>query len=335
MKHTIKRLLAGGVAVICAITVQGNVVLAEQGVNSVADSKLVQNMVVKDIYEQCENKLASLTARSATRDEKVDVLYDTCELLEKAGVQSQVVASDNYEAVQTQLNVDFEELGLQPEYTYLVIEGDAMSNNPGVQPYSSTSASFSYTYNGKTYSLKYLTIKAADDPAYEKADDADLLTSTSQTLIKNCLNTAIITYISSASQVLGTVASICGLDISDFASGRSATLTLNGGANWTRVYTLVYSSADNSWMRGSCVEYVDTYSYMSGMYYSASTNRMESVARNDKRTTKFSAHYNDSDWRQRNAVIYVLNGNGCDYDTVGDVAFYYGDIKKITLRENF
>lgn len=334
MKH-IKRFIAGGMSVICAITIQGNVALAEQRVSPVVDNKLIQDMSVYAIYEQCENKLANLTAKAAPLDEKVDVLYDTCELLENVGVQSHVVAPNNYKVMQAQLNVDFEELGLQPEYTYLVIEGDVMSNNQGVQPYSSTSASFSYTYNGKTYSLKYLTIKAADDPAYEKVDDADLLTSASQTLIKNCLNTAISTYISSVSQVLGTVASICGLDISDFASGRSATLTLNGGANWTRVYTLVYSSADSNWMRGSCVEYVDTYSYMSGMYYSASTNRMESVERNDKRTTKFSDHYNDFDWRKRNAVIYVLSGNGCDYDTVGDVSFYYGDTKKITLRENF
>lgn len=335
MKYTVKNLIASVMAMTCMATMQGNVVLAQQETPYAENNVAEVDMDACTIYKQCGSELVSLTAKAASTEEKRDVLYHTCELLEDAGVQSYVVESGNYEVIQEQLGVDFQDLGLRPEYTYLVIDGDMGADHKGIQPYSSESSAFSYTYNGKTYSLKYLTITAADDPAYEKADDADLLTSSSQELINNCLNTAIITYISSVSYAMGTVASICGLDISDFASGHSATLRLNGGANWNRVFTLVYSSADGGWMRGSSVEWVDTYSYMSGIYYDASTNRMESVERNEKRATRYSEYFSDYDWRKRNAVIYVINANGCNYDEVGSVSFYYGNSKKITLREDF
>ena len=149
------------------------------------------------------------------------------------------------------------------------------------------------------------------------------------------MNTAISAYISAIYAPLGTVASLCGLNISNFANGQQATLNLNGGANWTRIYTLVYNENSEMWYMGSCVESVYVYSYMSGIYYDAATIKMKSVEKNEQESTKYSSYYSDLDWRKRNAVIYMLNLNGCRYDSVGDVSFYYGNIKTITLIENF
>lgn len=182
--------------------------------------------------------------------------------------------------------------------------------------------------------MRYFTITAADDPAYGKASSLNVLSSNSQTLIKNCLDTAISTYIYAVSSGLGTVASICGLSVSNFSTSQTSTLSMNGGTNWTREYIQVWSDYDNLWLFGSCVEYVTASSYMSGQYYSASQNKYVAVPNNTKSTTKYSSKYNDSTWRKERAVFGCLN-LWIQYDLVGDVEYRYGGSTKITHRESF
>lgn len=284
-----------------------------------------------EIYSSCAEELLMCELAEGSNEDKKQILQEKCLQLNEEGIKSYIIDSNNYEFMQEKLNTDFKELGLDSQYTYLITENSSTENNTR----STTSSEFSYTYNGTSYRMKYLTITAADDPAFAKSSGVNVLKSTSRTLLENCLNTAINAYISAIYAPLGTVASICGLNISNFASGQQSTLNLNGAANWTRVYTLVYSENSAMWYRGSCVESVYVYSCMSGTYYDAATNTMKSVPQNEQGSTKYSSYYSDFEWRKRNAVIYMLNLNGCRYDSVGDVSFYYGNVKKITLIENF
>lgn len=128
--------------------------------------------------------------------------------------------------------------------------GEDGINSSNATSRMTTGSTFTYTYNNVTYSMRYCTVTAADDSAFSKASYCDLLTSSSETLIQNCLDIAISAYLSAVSAPLGTVASICGLSIGDFAPAKSATLGLNCGTNWTRVYTQVYSTYDGAWMNG-------------------------------------------------------------------------------------
>lgn len=229
-----------------------------------------------------------------------------------------------YHDVEDILDTDFGEIELKPQYSYIV----ALQGNAGNE--------YTYTYGGTVYTLRDMTITAADDPAMGKSSYVNVLKSSSQTLIENCLNTAISAYIFAISYPLGTVASICGLNISNFGYGNVAesTMGLNCYTNWTREFTQVWSEYDNAWLYASCVEYVKAFSYMSGTYYDAALNEGTSVPESRSSKTVYSSHYNNRTWRKQNAVIGYLNA--CiQYDTVGDVQYKYGGKVKVTHRENF
>ena len=186
--------------------------------------------------------------------------------------------------------------------------------------------------------MRYLYVYANDveaDPDFAQASDASVLNSNSLTIINNCLNTAISAYLSSISPALGTVASICGLSINVFGTTQNSTMRLNGGTNWSRVYTQVYSTYDQLWVSGSSVEYVRATSFMSGLYYSAAQNRMVPVPTDESYSTVYSTNYNDYSWRKNTAVQRYLSSLPCMKDMTGSVSYYYGNSLKFTHYENF
>lgn len=257
---------------------------------------------------------------------------ETVQKLNLAGFEAYNVTPYNYNFVEETLNTDFETLGMDSQNSYIIVvngEDDGVPN-----PASTTGSSFNYTYNGKTYKLRYLTITAADDSDYGKASTVNVLKSASKTLITNCLNTAISVYISSISNTLGIISSICGLDISKINTSQTMTLNMNCGSNWTRVYTQVYSDYDSIWETGSSVEYVRTSSYMSGQYYSSSSNKYVSVPQNSKSNTTYSSKYSDTNWRKQQAVLGFLS-SVIKWNTTGSVQYKYGGTTKVTHSENF
>lgn len=251
--------------------------------------------------------------------------------LNNDGYEAYVVNAYNYEEIEQRLNSNLSLMGIEPEGTYLIVYGNDEDNRQ-ISPMASE---FSYTYNGKSYRLRYCYVTAADNGSYSQASTCDLLKSTSKTVITNCLNTAINAYISAVCAPLGTVASICGLDISKIAPNKEVTLNMNCGSNWTRIFTEVYNTYDQQWQAGSSVEYVKYKSYMSGYYYNAATNAMEQVPGNESTGVKYSKYYNDYTWRNQKAAIAATNGSGCTYDVTGAVTYYYGNSLKATHSENF
>lgn len=254
---------------------------------------------------------------------------ETVDKLNECGYEAYDVNPQTYEAVEDKLQTDLSQIGLNKDGSYIIISGNENSD----KPYSSASNGFSYTYNGVSYTLRYLTVTAADDRMYGKASTVNVLQSASRDLIVRCLDTAIVAAISSVNKPLGTVASICGLSIGNFNTSQTATLNLNCGSNWTRIYTQVWSPNDG-WLFGSMVEYVNANSYMSGMYYSASQNKYVAVPQNAKSATQYSSHYSNTEWRKERAVMSYL-GAGFQYDYIGPVKYSYGGSVKVTHAENF
>ena len=266
-------------------------------------------------------------------DQELELLGEaTVQQLSSIGYEAYNINNQTYYELENELNCSFDQLGMSPEYHYIiVISGEAAQESRETR--STPSSPFTYTYGGTTYTMRYLTVTAADDPAMGKASSINVLQSSTQTIIQNCLNTMIYAYIDSVSSFLGTVASICGLDISDFGTGQ-ATMYYNCGTNWTRVYTQVWSSYDNRWQYGSCVEYTNLFSYMSGTYYDAHINQYKSVPTDETRRIKYSSNYSSLAWRKQNAVIGFLYSS-IQYDCTGDMQYYYGDSLVATHYENF
>ena len=297
-----------------------------------------EESVVQEILEEYHEKLHLATnGNSKARDvEKESSLkYETIEKLTQEGYVAYDVNKDTFKKTEEMLNTNFETLNLKEEYSYiLILDGGLSQTEAGNSSRSSAGTAFDYTYNGVTYRMRYLTVTAADDPAYSKASSVNLLKSKVKTAIQNCLDTAIIAAISAASKTLGTVASICGLSISNFGTVEKSILDLYGGSNWTRVFTQVYDNSLSQWMNGSCVEYVTTLSYISGMYYSASSNSYVSIPQNAVSKIQYSPEYSDTTWRKQKAVD-GFNMYWTQYDTTGSVKYKYGGTVKITHNENF
>ena len=289
--------------------------------------------ILNDYYDAVNAQENQLSAASSYQNEN-SIQEETVALLNEEGFEAYSVNDDTYASVQDTLDTDLKELGVDSEYSYIIVVDAAGEGNGNAQTRASYGGSFNYTYNGTTYSLRRLTVFASDDPKMNKQSTADLLKSASTNLIENCLNTAIYAYIDFLSGPLhmGTVASICGLGIGNFRNGQSATLTLTGATVWTREYTQVWSSYDQKWISGSSVEYVQSKSSITASYYDAYSNTPQIVTRPSSRTS-YSKHWNTT-WRNQYAVVGYLN-SFLQYGTVGNVKYSYGGTVKITHYENF
>lgn len=281
-----------------------------------------------DYYSDSEN---TRNVQMSDGEKAENFLNEYGQVINESGYVPYIIYNDNYEEMQEELHTDFNELALNEDGTYLILLSCDDNNVK-----RTTSNSFNYTYNGNTYSLRYLTVTAAEASyGYTKTGSCDLLQTSSKTLIENCLNTAVLAYISTLSGTLGTIASMCGLKITNFASSQQATLYLHGAADWTRIYTQVYSSYYNQWLSGSCIEYVIVKSYVSGFYYSSATNSQQSIDKIEKVNTLYSSQYSNPEWKKSQAVISFINSNGCNHNLTGDVRFTYNGSTKITLSEDF
>lgn len=254
--------------------------------------------------------------------------------LQDAGFEAYDVTGSTFNQVEQILCTDLHEIGLCEDYSYIIVlSGETPSNASARDAYGATPGTpFDYTYNGTTYSLRYMTVMASHVPAYGMASTVNLLESKSQTIINNCLNTSITLYLDAVASPLGTVASLLGLDISDFAPAQTATLNLNAATNWTRVFTQV-QDYDGSWVYGSCVEFARYTYYLSGHYYDAATNAYKSVPANEGGSVKYSDRYHDHTWRKVKAIesLYGLQS----YNSTGPIKYYYGGVVKITHNLNY
>ena len=257
--------------------------------------------------------------------------------LKSAGYEAYDVNPSTYSALEQTLQTDFDAINLDPDGSYLIVisgeenqsgtrsddDGDVIDEN-----------SFTYTYGGVTYTMRYLIVTADSDPLYKKDTSVDLLKSKVQTVIENCLNTAINLVVSEVSTFLGIVSSICGLSIFDIDTSETATLTFYAGTAWTRIYTQVWDDYMEGWVNGSRVECATCTTSMGGQYYSATLNQYVAVPVDQVVTVKRSAEFFDYRWRKEMAVYGATR-----YDTVcdltGAVKYKYGNQVIITHHENF
>jgi len=242
-----------------------------------------------------------------------NIFEERYEALQKAGYSCYQLNELNYDQLEEELETDFSEIGLDKSSSYLIV-----LDNPNSETVTrgTVTQAFDYTYNGVTYRMRTFVVTANDlesSPSYSQASVVNLISSTATDLLNNCLNTAISAVISSASATLGTVASICGLNIQMFGITSSATLNLNAASNWTKRYTQVYNDYDKAWSYCSCVENVYTSSYISGQYYNKGVNMMAKVPENYVSNYLYSPYYDDTNWQRSQAAIAFRSNSTCIY----------------------
>ena len=286
-----------------------------------------------------EASAAAYSPRSGQSGKTLE--QETVETLTAAGYEAYNVTGDNYETLESELNTDFSEMGLDTDGSYIVvIHGEDFENNStsprAVVPTPDPGGdSFTYTYGGTTYTMRYLTVTTYDRPEFGKSDDVDLLNSPYAEDIARVIDSGISIALDLISQPLhlGTVASILGLSITHFAPDQTATLSLFGSVNWTRTYTQVWSDYDELWLSGSSVEYAQTLTSIFGHYYSALGNHYTEVHEGPIERVVYSDHYNDHTWRRNNAARGKILTETF-YDCTGDVEYAHDDEIVLTLVED-
>lgn len=262
------------------------------------------------------------------KEELESLQYTTVEQLVELGYEAYAINPGNYSTMEKRLKTNFNEVNVKPcDHCIIIISGST-------ENYRGAGSSFSYTYDGTTYTLRTFTVTASDNSSYGKASSVDVLSSKVKSVIQSCLSAGISTLVGAVNTALGTVSTICGLVIDNFSFAQTSTMTMNCGSNWTRAYTQVYNASYDTWYNGSCTEYVCQFTYMSGLYYSSSVNHYVSVPTNQSLTYTYASNYYNNTWRRQNAVIGYLNSY-VFYDLTGNVKYYYNGVLKVTHSENF
>ena len=326
----LKKKIINSVSLVIAMIMSISTMVVPVSASEIVHRKTIEEHLVAYNDEISRSSSESFLRTVSTNSRKLEIQSETVANLLADGYEAYAVNTDTYDEVEEKLMTDLSDLGIEKSTTAIIV---AHGENPNIR--STAESSFNYTYSGTTYKLRYLTVTASDNSAMSQTATINVLSSTSRQLLINCLDTAVSAVISSVSTTLGTVASICGLSVEDFStSAPSISMVLNAAANWTRIYTQVWSSYDNAWSNGAFVSSVYINMYMSGHYYDSDTNKMQKVPTDDIVCTRRSSEFCDTTWRKQNGVIGYLNSTVYK-DTVGNVQVKYGGTTKKTLYENF
>ena len=275
--------------------------------------------------------LASRT--SDLQNAKLELQKETVDELHEAGYEAYDVNPQTFKEIEATLNTDLSSAGLSENGSYIIlIEGE--NENIGISSRAHEASPFEYTYNGNTYTLRYMTMYVTDDPNFEKYSQVNLLESKSRNVIEHFLDATISIVVGEICKELGIVKTILGIDISDFLESYDAYWDYNASTTWTRTYTQVWDTYYQTWMNGSCVEVAEMASYLNGWYYDVTMNTKNSLVTDCEKKQVRSEQYYDLTWRKENAVIGYLN-YAIQWDVTDSVKYRHGDKVIITHYNNF
>lgn len=284
------------------------------------------------IQPQANNSLSIATHTSENLD---NIRHETVATLVDNGYDAYEVTSSTYDTVEEFLNTDLSSMGLQKDSSYIVILGAINREMP--QGRSSAEASYSHTYGGVTYTLRDVTVTSTDSANYAQISAKDLLERRSDAIIEGMINAAVSAYATAVGvpAIFGTIGSITGLTTIHFTSSQNSTAIFHAGSAWTRIFTQVWDNEYNSWVQGSCVEYVKKTCYVNGMRYDSTANECVPYISDYKAHTSYSSNYSDKTWRKDNAVIAFRGAFPLLLDSVGDICYEYDSKVIITHRGGF
>lgn len=230
-------------------------------------------------------------------------------------------------------------MGLDPDSSYIVvISGEESENTSGTYAYGDNlitpmpnpgdngGSYFSYTYEGKAYTMRYVTVTAADN--------TDLSSSFSRPITYEAfpeswdeLLQAVLCFCADAMTKV-PIASILSLlvDVETDSNLRlleSEQLTIIGNCLWTLKYIQIYNFSEEVWVSAQSSEYADSKTFAVGYLYNAEENKSERFVGNESTFTTPSDNYHDPATCKEQAAYTYVNYPGTVYrDTTGDIDFY-------------
>ena len=170
--------------------------------------------------ESANERGAAATYSRSSNSDNDNLVQETVDTLNAAGYEAYNVTASNYETLETELKTDFASMGLDPSGSYIVVisgEDDSNSANPNSRAgrlpeqiiiddgYSDPNR-FYYTYEGVTYSMRYVTVTLADTTMPLKQDFNFEVTKAENPSIWNSIFNAVFGIV--VDEVLGDYAAI-------------------------------------------------------------------------------------------------------------------------------
>jgi hypothetical protein len=182
-----------------------------------------------------------------------------------------------------------------------------------------------YTYNGVTYSVRYITVAYPDyedlycESVYRLRELGYMNESWSE-----LLNFTLTAAYDSLSQT--SVASVASLiyemtSDSNYIPMDPGDMIVQASTNWTRQFIEVYFEQGNYWSVCQYSEYAKTSAYFTGTKYNESTGYNDYFMSDWFRATLYSPYYFDMDVRLSDAINVFLHSNIVSSDEM-DVHFY-------------
>lgn len=268
---------------------------------------------------------------------------ETVDELTAAGYEAYNVTADNYDALEAQLHTDFGELGVDPNGSYIVIIGGVEHDSSGntnsrarpnydvVGPPDNEggTSSFEYTQDGKTYTMRYVTVTGnvgtsmgTISELVVEADDYDFDLTTG--LLDAFLVTSVDTIIEKLP--IGTILSIwLGTVVPDnYFYSEVGVVTITGASIWTAQSIQIWESDDQLWKTAQSSGSVKSQAQCTAKYIDYTTYDVI-VHTGDwcHNEVQFAPKYTNTAQRLRDAVeAYPYR---IAYDRTGSVDFYLGN----------
>ena len=293
--------------------------------------------ILNDYHEEIfravrNNKLdnQSNSSRSAQTLEEEAVNH-----LQAAGYEAYHMNISNYGALEEILQTNFDEIGLNPSGSYIiVISGDESESrettnsrafvdpepdlvDPGSGEY------FTYTYNGITYKMRYVTITGQ---AYTSAVSKDLRGTYGQSFVDRLVNTAVSYVLDNTYKKIpfGTIASLLGLSVTPGYSVRSEWMHFGFIAVRVRKYIQIWDASVGAWRLTTYVEHASTESSCEGRFFDATANNyIGSYSWEDDELLYSPNYFNTALLKQNAAINYSMNI--VNNDSTGDFIMKFVD----------
>ena len=313
---------------------------------SVAANDTVSRPTVEEILNEYHQKAfeaeavreasaASCSPRSGSNGKTLE--QETVDTLNAAGYEAYNVTSDNYAALEAQLQTDFADIGLDPDGSYIITIGGenletAYSNNGSraivpTPDWGDGDGTFTYTTGGTTYTMRYLTVTAATESCLYRSFSHIL---SSDQFLETWREILFAGLAYAADAVIPIpIASIVSLLVdtstnSNFSLLDNEDIVILGNTTWTLQYIQVYNSSESIWVSSQSSEYAQSRVYCAGYLYNSLTNTAERYVGNESVFGIYSPDYSQYSERKSAAVLAYLNGNGTAVlrDITGDIDFY-------------
>lgn len=285
-----------------------------------------------------ETSAATYSPRSGSPEKTLE--QETVDTLNAAGYEAYNVTAENYEAIEAQLQTNFDDMGLDPNGSYIIaISGEETedSSASGINPramvpvkpdYDST---FEYTYNGTTYTMRYVTVTAETNNHLGcSSPPIDLLTEYGAVDAWEDLEIPISVFSSLGMlPYTGTIYSLFTPVILNSSPRQTSTLTLTAGSNWTVKYTQIYNTQAQQWKMCGSIEYVNMSYVINHYHYSSTANAYVQDSISGRYATVYSTLYNNSETMKERAA-FAYQYTSCWQDTVDYVVYDIGDETTIT-----